>query len=288
MSFSQSAIEKIINCSIESMQSLAGGCIAKAQKITTKNGDMFFAKAYSGENAEQIAETEAAGLILLSKHLNGFFVPVPIGQENNLLVLPWISQSSKPEYFYSEFGALLARNHRDSKANRFGWDRKNFIGSNAQLNEWSEDWASFWWTKRLMPQLERTQTYFSQSEFKTITTSLPERIRHILGDTILESPVAMHGDLWGGNHLCTGKGEIALIDPAFYFGHREAELAMTKMFRSYPGSFYEAYESIYPLQPNYWEKRYPVYLVYHQLNHLSLFGSSYLDGVLSSLKLILS
>jgi len=40
----------------------------------------------------------------------------------------------------------------------------------------------------------------------------------------------LHGDLWGGNYLVDENGYACLIDPAVYYGNREADLAMTKLF----------------------------------------------------------
>jgi fructosamine-3-kinase len=38
------------------------------------------------------------------------------------------------------------------------------------------------------------------------------------------------------------KGEPCLIDPAVYFGNREADLAMTRLFGGFSEEFYSAYE----------------------------------------------
>ena len=69
-------------------------------------------------------------------------------------------------------------------------------------------------------------------------------------------------------------GEVILIDPAVYYGNREADLAMTMLFGGFPGEFYEKYNKEYPFAPNY-EKRIDLYKLYHILNHMNLFGVSY-------------
>ena len=63
-------------------------------------------------------------------------------------------------------------------------------------------------------------------------------------------------------------------DPAAYFGHREADLAMTHLFGGFEPLFYRAYEDEWPLAAGHGE-RLPVYQLYHLLNHLNLFGSGY-------------
>src|SRR5690606_35042768 len=53
-----------------------------------------------------------------------------------------------------------------------------------------------------------------------------------------ESPALLHGDLWSGNVLVTGDGKPALIDPAVYYGHREMDLAFSRLFGGIDGRFY--------------------------------------------------
>lgn len=76
--------------------------------------------------------------------------------------------------------------------------------------------------------------------------------------------------------MCDEEGNAVLIDPAVYYGHREAELAMTRLFGGFPPAFYEGYNQTYPL-PEDWEYRENIYKLYHILNHLNLFGKSYLS-----------
>ena len=84
----------------------------------------------------------------------------------------------------------------------------------------------------------------------------------------------LHGDLWGGNWACCD-GEPVIFDPAVYYGDRETDLAMTRLFGGFGRAFYEAYESAWPLAPGHRERN-DLYQLYHVLNHLNLFGSSYL------------
>ena len=80
--------------------------------------------------------------------------------------------------------------------------------------------------------------------------------------------------------MVDGKGNACLIDPAVYYGNREADLAMTKLFGGFSSEFYSAYHEIYPLTEGY-EYRQSVYTLYHVLNHLNLFGTSYYSHAIS-------
>ncbi len=69
-----------------------------------------------------------------------------------------------------------------------------------------------------------------------------------------------------------------MIDPAVSYGHREADIAMTELFGGFSSRFYAAYEEVFPLDPGYGERR-DLYNLYHLLNHLNMFGRSYLPSV---------
>ena len=80
--------------------------------------------------------------------------------------------------------------------------------------------------------------------------------------------------------MCGPDGKAMLIDPACYVGHAEADLAMTELFGGFPPEFYKAYREARPLQDGY-ENRRDLYNLYQLLNHLNLFGATYLGPVLS-------
>jgi protein-ribulosamine 3-kinase len=77
-----------------------------------------------------------------------------------------------------------------------------------------------------------------------------------------------------------------VFDPAVYCGDREADVAMTELFGGFPRRFYDAYGEAAPLAQGY-ERRRPLYNLYHLLNHLNLFGAGYLGQVQGALALLL-
>jgi protein-ribulosamine 3-kinase len=74
-----------------------------------------------------------------------------------------------------------------------------------------------------------------------------------------------------------------LIDPAVYFGHREAELALTKLFGGFDEEFYESYDEAYPLLQGF-NERSDIYNLYPLLVHANLFGSAYISQLKSVLR----
>ena len=52
-----------------------------------------------------------------------------------------------------------------------------------------------------------------------------------------------------------------------------------------PREFYRAYEDAWPLEEGY-QRRKPLYNLYHLLNHLNLFGGGYVAQVTATLRLL--
>lgn len=98
-----------------------------------------------------------------------------------------------------------------------------------------------------------------------------------------ESPALLHGDLWSGNFLIDERGLPVVIDPAVYFGHREAELAFMHLFGGFDKRLFEAYHRVFPLQAD-WQERMEVFNLYPLLVHVNLFGRSYWRQIETTLK----
>ena len=73
-------------------------------------------------------------------------------------------------------------------------------------------------------------------------------------------------------------GNPYVFDPAVYYGHREMELAFTRLFGGFDLEFYHAYHEAFPLESGF-EERMDIYNLYPLLVHVNLFGLSYLSGV---------
>ncbi|MFN8457131.1 MAG: fructosamine kinase family protein [Anaerolineae bacterium] len=164
----------------------------------------------------------------------------------------------------------------------FGLEQDNFIGANPQSNLPNDNWLAFFREQRLAFQMElaRRNGYLTPQRARWL-----EKLLARLGDWLPAQPPAslLHGDLWGGNWLTLASGEPALIDPAVYYGHREADLAFTELFGGFPATFYTAYQSAWPLEAGYEERKH-LYNLYHLLNHLNLFGEGYGSSVDSILR----
>ena len=169
-----------------------------------------------------------------------------------------------------QFGHQLARLHRHT-ADRFGWFRDNTIGPTPQRNDWSGNWIEFFRELRLdfQIQLARRNGYDLVDQGNSLSAKLPE-----LFAGYDPAPSLLHGDLWGGNWGSVD-GEPVIFDPAVYYGDRESDIAMTMLFGGFGRAFYDGYTAEWPMAPGH-EQRLKLYQLYHVLNHLNLFGSSYL------------
>jgi fructosamine-3-kinase len=172
----------------------------------------------------------------------------------------------------AKLGKQMAKLHLYT-AERFGWFRDNTIGPTPQINTWSDDWISFFRVHRLDYQLELATANGYGTAVQERGSKLASNLESLFDGY---APVAslLHGDLWGGNWGSVN-GEPVIFDPAVYYGDRESDIAMTLLFGGFGRSFYEAYEKSWPMAAGH-EQRRKLYQLYHVLNHLNLFGRSYL------------
>lgn len=125
---------------------------------------------------------------------------------------------------------------------------------------------------------------FTNGYIKTQDLSRLELLYKRLPDLYPEEPPSLlHGDLWSGNFLSAHDGTPCLVDPAVYYGHRETDIAMTRLFGGFSQAFYEAYNHHFPLEPG-WESRISLNQLYPLLVHVNLFGEGYMGQVRQVLK----
>lgn len=158
---------------------------------------------------------------------------------------------------------------------RFGFESDNYIGASPQINTPKKSWIEFFRDCRLQPQIRIAEGYLD-ARMRRQCTELLDHLDSFLEEP--EFPSLIHGDLWSGNAVCGPDGKAWILDPAAYVGHFEAELAMTELFGGFSPAFYGAYREINPYDQGYRDRR-DLYNLYHMLNHLNLFGGSYLSAV---------
>jgi fructosamine-3-kinase len=222
---------------------------------------------------------EAEGLQVLGVP-DGPRVPRPFLYGADFLLLEDLNPAPRRPDYWLEMGRRLAALH-NHVGSHFGFEHDNYIGSTPQPNPWTEDGYTFFAEQRLIFQarLARQRGLLNNDEVSRV-----ERLCARLRELVPEQPASLiHGDLWSGNAMTDESGGPAIIDPAAHYGWAEAELALTALFGAFPDAFYAAYQEVRLLATG-WRERFPLYNLYHLLNHLNLFGSGYWGQVMAILK----
>lgn len=252
---------------------VGGGCIHEAWRWSSGDCDLFVKVAPLADasllDAEAAGLTELAGAVALR-------VPRVLGRGSTAdvawLALEWLELGPVAPECDARLGEGLAALHR-VRADRYGLDADNFIGRTPQANAWCADWVEFLRERRLRPQLALA----ARNGARTALVDAGERLLECLGvfySSYRPAASLLHGDLWSGNRGATSGGEPVVYDPAPYYGDREADLAMTRLFGGFGPRFYAAYQSSWPLDAAAGYRR-DLHNLYHVLNHLNLFGGAY-------------
>jgi fructosamine-3-kinase len=275
---------------------VGGGCINRAEiaflEVDGEPAGRLFVKSNTGARAADMFEREAEGLRALAEpgviRVPADPLPGRTRTGHTAFLVMEAVPTGRPRQaepgFFEDFGRRFARLHRETAgatggagpagAGRFGFGRDNYIGSTPQPNGWMDDWVEFFRERRLGFQIGLARERgLSDDVLDRLVDRLLDRLDERI-DLPDEPACLLHGDLWSGNYMSDDAGRPVLVDPAVYYGHREADLAMTELFGGFDHTFYAAYEAEWPLPPGSPDRR-ELYKLYHLLNHLNLFGGGY-------------
>jgi len=271
--------------SVMKQRVVAGGSINNAFVITGDDGEQYFVKI---NHAGQLPmfQAEARGLqALASSHSIRVPNPVCFGDDGmqSYIVLEYLDLSGSANQ--TELGEQLATMHR-VQADQFGWGIDNTIGATHQPNHKTDNWVEFWRDQRLGFQLQLAADNGYGGELQSLGEKLLVDMPKLFTDRVIK-PSMLHGDLWGGNVAGLSDGTPVVYDPAFYYGDREADLAMTYVFGGFTADFYASYQSTYPLDDGF-AVRKTFYNTYHIINHLNMFGGGYHNQSINMLEQVLA
>tara|TARA_Y100001954_G_scaffold56460_1_gene60775 strand:- start:2959 stop:3840 length:882 start_codon:yes stop_codon:yes gene_type:complete len=273
---------KFKNEEIKIIRELSGGSASSCFQIVLNNGEAYFLKTLNSSDARGVFKKEVDGLNKLDQAL-GISTPKIHYFDEDVLILDYIESGREKSKSWFQLGVGLAQVHL-IKSDFFGFDYDNYIGRNLQVNtqvifQNRKSWGEFFFKNRIGFQLDlmlRKRQPEKYSALNLMVRKLEEKIIEKISSD--DEPSLIHGDLWSGNVIFDLEENPVLIDPAVYFGNREAEFGMITLFGGFSPSFFKGYFQEYPLQEG-WEKRVQIYQLYHLLNHLNLFGDSYYNSI---------
>ena len=262
-------------CQVRRFERVSGGSISEAYRVITDDA-RYFVKCGHAEGLAAIT-AEADGLAALSA-CTQIRVPRVLACEHvgdtPCLILEHIELHPLTEGSKTRrAGSALAALHRLVDTS-FGWFRDNYVGRTLQDNTRHAAWSDFFLHRRLLPQLDLADRLGRSPRMARAGFRLAEQISAFFTDHHPQASL-LHGDLWHGNAALDASGTLTLFDPAVYSGDRETDIAMCELFGGFPRDFLDGYNDVWPLEAGYPSRR-PLYQLYHVLNHLNLFGNSYL------------
>ena len=129
-------------------QAQSGGCINQSTKLSDGKRQ-FFVKT---NNANRLDMFEAEAIALRQMYATQTIrIPQPIcwgiAEDAAYLVMENLELGGSQDW--EAMGRNLAAMHRVTSDRGFGWGRNNTIGATVQINNWTENWVSFWSEHRL-------------------------------------------------------------------------------------------------------------------------------------------
>lgn len=256
---------------IRAVEPISGGCINRCELLQLEQGGTLFLKHHPS-SPRGIFAAEAASLAALRAPAC-LQIPAVIHCSEQFLLLEDLGRGTPQADYWDRLGRGLAKLHAP-KQTSFGFAHDNYCGLTPQINQLSEDGYEFFANFRLrhLIQKARERNLLGAAEVSALET-IAGKLHHWIPAATAS---LLHGDLWSGNIHCDRSGQAALVDPACYWGWAEADLAMTVLFGGFDKRFYDAYAEYAGIDTD-WRERADLYNLYHLLNHLLLFGESYLQ-----------
>lgn len=254
-----------------------GGDINESFRIATNEG-YFFIKMNDAVKYPDMFKQEYAGLLEL-QGAKALHTPRPLAYGSvsgrAYLLQEFLTKGQAVADFWDDFAVSLAKQHRVTQPH-YGYAGANYVGSLKQFNTPYSSWPVFYAFNRLLPLIR--MAYDQQLVDRQLVQQVERLCRRLPQLFPAEAPALLHGDLWSGNFMVGSNGRACIFDPAVYYGHREMDLAMTRLFGGFDTRFYYAYQAAYPLQPG-WQQRISVCQLYPLMVHFILFGGNYYNSI---------
>lgn len=249
----RSRVEATLDARVVAARALEGGVTGRALGLDLADGRRVVAKT-----APTPLRIEARMLAHLAER-SSLPVPEVLAADDDLLVLAFVpGDDPVTPVVERDLADRLAALH-GVHADACGFPFDTTAGPLPKPNPWTDSWPAFVRNHRL--------TYYAglAAADGTLPPALFERVR-ALGERLpdlLDDPAApalLHGDVWTGNLVVDGDAVAAVLDPACYYGHPEAEVAYALWTDTVGDSFLDRYRERAGLAPGF-ERRRRVYEV---------------------------
>ena len=253
---------------------LGGGCVSAVYEIHLADGRQLVVKA--DDNGADNLAVEATMLSYLAER--GLPTPAVVAVSNRLLVMEYVAGDSLFDAAAEGHAAELLAALHGQTAPAFGFDSDTLIGGLRQPNTPNVHWLDFFAEQRLVYMAGEAAR---AGRLPATTRARVERLAGRVGEWLVEParPALIHGDVWTTNVLARAGRITAFLDPAIYYADPEIELAFIGLFGTFGRAFHEAYHSLRPIAPGFFEERRDLYNLYPLLVHVRLFGGSYVGQV---------
>jgi fructosamine-3-kinase len=246
---------------IRQITPIPGGAVSTAVRLRTDQAAYFLKWHQTPEYGSFGAEMQ--GLELIRK-TGTIHVPLIFGMAEVTQQIPgfilqeWIEARSSTNFttrLGGRLGAQLAAMHHASVAQAapgYGWGDRSSVDPTLQ---WSDDWIAFFRDQLFVPRMQvatrlKLLSIGQQHKFAYIL----EHLDKWLGG-VERQPTLLHGDLHQTNILCDQHGEPVLIDPWWFYGDREYDLAGPALWGDFAPDFFSGYNEVWSLPVGYADRR---------------------------------
>ncbi|XP_075702234.1 ketosamine-3-kinase-like [Rhinoderma darwinii] len=285
-----------------------GGCISQGQSYDTDRGCFYVKsnhksearKMFEGEMASleailqtttirvpkpvKVIDQPAGGAMLVMEHLNMRSLNRQSAKLGEQLADLHLHNQRLRGKLDKESGTVGAGQSDMEYIDKFGFHTVTCCGYLPLVNDWQEDWVTFYSRQRIQHQMDLLEKSSGDRDARELWSQLQLKVPQLFSEVEVV-PSLLHGDLWGGNVAELDTGPL-IFDPACFYGHSEFELAIAGMFGGFGSSFYSAYHSKIAKTPGF-DKRLKFYQLFHYLNHWNHFGSGYRGSSLSIMRSLL-
>ncbi|MFY0309729.1 fructosamine kinase family protein [Leisingera sp. D0M16] len=244
----------LLGAEVSRARPLHGGDLSEVQLLSLSDGRQVVAKT------GPLVSSEAAMLHAIREA--GAPAPEVLGVAGDVLLMEALEETSASAEGWQALGQALRQLH-SATSPHYGWPEEYAFGAVAIPNAPLENWPEFWAGRRLLAAPDALPRDL-RLRIEALCVRLPELLPAAPPASLL------HGDLWTGNVLFSGR-TAWLIDPACCYGDGEVDLAMLHLFGTPPAAFHAAYGA---LEPGHQARRH-IYQLWPALVHLRLFGASY-------------